>query len=454
MSGVSNAHLVLTGSRLSWSFIPSGRQLPRTPPLPNVTKHLTFCDEDLNEDTEPQLKMEADTRDQDGNNQNATFAFNKTGTKKENLSEPCDPNSMLKGMKGYLLTPSDLEFIEKMEKDKLVKKLQQDLEKVQRLLQNEMMSLELVCASRVQAQAVLENLPSCEDLTEWVKVALNMTSPSTDLTNLDSKSLLAMVTKENLQGVADKKGLELTRMKKMLANKKKKEAQERGQLEKQIASERLKIQGLMSQLSDLKSELSQQKEAYKDLELQIKTKDSPEIKAEEADTSEELQAAKRRGKGTTQAVKSTENLQGTKKQSRSTRSKPTDGKMDSRTSVEDDRADKNTSETLKTKRTPGAAAEEPTKSVKEARGPQKNGEKRESNSQESVGGRRKPARPARTTASRVKNQSHVKTGESHSTSQQAAPSQGRKQAAVAAGDAAEEARNTVLRRSKRIASRR
>lgn len=105
---------------------------------------------------------------------------------------------MLKGMKGYQLTPSDLEFIEKMEKDKLVKKLQvmlaclltaaaawlqpyfsdwfptivvycvdamgyfdcpqQDLEEVQRSLKNEMMSMELVYASREITQAVLENV--------------------------------------------------------------------------------------------------------------------------------------------------------------------------------------------------------------------------------------------------------------------------------------------------------
>lgn len=204
-------------------------------------------------------------------------------------------------------------------------------------------------------------------------------------------------------------------------------------------------------------------EAYKALELQIKTKEEPEIKAEEADTSEELQATKRRGKRT-QAVKSTEKLQAAKKQSKSTRSKPTDGKTDRQTSVKDDHANKNASETLKTKRTSGAAAEKLTKSVKEARGPQKkeargpqkNVVKQESNSQESVqavGGRRKPPGTTRTVASRLKNQSHVKTGDSPSTSQQAAPSQGRKQAAVAAGDAAEEAQNTVLRRSKRIASR-
>lgn len=38
--------------------------------------------------------------------------------------QPDDPNAMLKGMKGYQLTPSDLEFIKKMQQEKLLKKLQ------------------------------------------------------------------------------------------------------------------------------------------------------------------------------------------------------------------------------------------------------------------------------------------------------------------------------------------
>lgn len=46
-----------------------------------------------------------------------------------------------------------------------------------------------------------------------------MTSPSTELTDLDAKSLLAMVTKENLQRAMDEKRIELTRKEKMVASK-------------------------------------------------------------------------------------------------------------------------------------------------------------------------------------------------------------------------------------------
>ncbi|XP_074483539.1 uncharacterized protein LOC141763117 isoform X1 [Sebastes fasciatus] len=404
---------ILRDSRLSMNYIPSGRQLPRTPPLMSVKKELDFCNDDSNVDCEePEQNMEVYSRDQGDNNPNTTFDFNTIRTKKE----PDEPNSMLKGMKGYQLTPTDLEFIEKMKAEKHIKRLQGDLEEVQRLLKSEMMPLELACASWEKTQAKLENLPSCEDLTEWVKVVLEMTSPSTELTGLDAESLLALVTEENIQRATEEKRFKLARMKSMEANKREKEAKERGQLEKRIAGEQLKIHGLMSQLSDLKSEVAQQQETYKALEMQISTQEAPEIPAEEVDTSEELQAAKTqakgRGKGRTKAVKST----------------------------------------LKTKQKSGAAVEKPMKSVKEARGPQKKVEEQESNSQESVQavrGRRKPPGPAQ-----PENQSHVKAGKALSTSQQAAPSQGKRGAATTAGDAGEEAQSTVLRRSKRIASRR
>ncbi len=94
-------------------------------------------------------------------------------------------------MKGYQLTRSDLEFIEKMKEEKLIKKLQVtlafslaaaafdyklllgwhcadamgysdcpqgDLEVVQRLLKKEMMAAELACASREKAQAELKTV--------------------------------------------------------------------------------------------------------------------------------------------------------------------------------------------------------------------------------------------------------------------------------------------------------
>lgn len=191
-------------------------------------------------------------------------------------------------------------------------------------------------------------------------------------------------------------------------------------------------------------------EAYKALEMQINTQEAPEIKvvAEGTDTSEEPQATKsqvkRRGKERKKVVKSTEKLQDTTNQSKSTKSKHTDGKTDNQTSVKGD----HTSEALKTKQKSGAAAGKPTKSVKAARGPQKKVEETQESVQ-AVRGRRKPPGSAPTAASQPNNQSKAKTEEA----QQAAPSRSRQKAAVAADDAGEEAQSAGPRRSKRIASR-
>ncbi|XP_039997656.1 stress response protein NST1 [Xiphias gladius] len=459
---------ILKESGHKGNYIPSGRQLPRTPPLTDVKRHLDFGNDDPKGDREePRQNTEAGTRDQDNDVQNGTFDFNTPEPKTENTLETDNPNSMLKGMKGYQLTAGDLEFIKNMNEEKVIKKLQGDLEEVQRLWKKETMALELACASREKAQAELNKFPSFEELTEWTQAVLKMTSPLTELTGLDTKSLLAMVTIESIQKATDEKRLELARMGKAVEIKRKKEAKERGQLEKQIATEQLNIQGLMKQLSDLTSELKQEEEAYKALQMQIKTREEIKVEAEVEDTSEELQAAKsqvkRHGKERKKTVKSTEKLQDTTNQSKSIRSKRTDSKKASQTSVEDEHANKNNSETLKTsttkqtKQKSEAVTEKLTKSVKAATGPQKKVEEQESNSKESlqaVKERRKPPGTTQTTASQPKNQTKMKTGEAQSTSQQATPSRSRRKAAVAPNDAGEEAQNTGLRRSKRIASRR
>lgn len=52
-----------------------------------------------------------------------------------------------------------------------------------------------------------------------MKVVLKVTSPLAELEDVDTKSLLAMVTKEDVQRVVDDKRIELARMEKVVANK-------------------------------------------------------------------------------------------------------------------------------------------------------------------------------------------------------------------------------------------
>ncbi|XP_034006955.1 proteoglycan 4-like [Trematomus bernacchii] len=379
---------ILRDSRQSWNDIAAGRQLFRTPPMTGVKQELhLYTEYSSEEQVEPQLDMEADDNDQ-----NVIFNYNAIAPK----TEPEDPNPMLKGMKGCQLTQNDLEFMEKMKEDKLIKQLQGDLEEVQRLVSKELMQLELALASREIALADL-TLPSCEDLMEWVKAVLSMTSPSAQLADLDLDCFLDTVTKETIQIATEEKRIEIRRMGNMVANKKKREAKERGQLEINVASQQLKVHGFMSQMSNLLCELSQEEEAYKALEIRINTQEEAAAgmeadKVVEEEPQDLKVQAKTRGKGRPKAVA----FQEPANRKTKSRSKLADGKTDS------GKHDK----------------EKPTKSVKESKGPQKRVQKQEASSQEalqSVGGKRK--KPAAT-----KPKSGVKTEEAPSTTGREAPS--------------------------------
>ncbi|KAJ4924250.1 hypothetical protein JOQ06_000490 [Pogonophryne albipinna] len=343
---------IMRDSRQSWNDIPAGRQLLRTPPMTVVKQQLHFCTEDSSEEqVKSQLDMEADTAVEDGNDQNATFDAIVPKT------EPEEPNTMLKGMKGCQLTQNDLEFMEKIKEDKLIKELQGDLKEVQRLVSKELMQLELALASREKAHADLKmsDHPSCEDLMEWVKEVLSMTSPSTQLADLDLDCFL----------------------------------------------DTLKVHGLMSQMSNLICELSQEEDAYKALKIQMNTQEEEAagVEADKVLVKEKPQdpkvQAKTRGKGRLKAV----TFQEQAKSKTKSRRKLADGKTES------GKHDK----------------EKPTKSVKESKGPQKRVQKQEASSQEalqSVGGRRKKTEEAPSTTRR----------EAPSTTRREAPSTTRREA--------------------------
>ncbi|XP_007543772.1 uncharacterized protein LOC103131965 isoform X1 [Poecilia formosa] len=223
----------------SANHIPSGRHLPRTPPMTSVKKHLDF------EDMEP--VMPNSNAEADGDIE----VLGCSSLKMEN------PYTMLKGMKGYHLTPDDLNFIKKKAEDEYVKKLQEELAEIQALLKIDVKLLELALVSRATAQVTLSLIPSSDVLANWAKLVLRETSPS-DFTHLDTKSLLAVVKMEEIQRLTDQKKKVIAMMEATAAETCKKKAEERGHLEMQVANEELKIQELMRELTGLKSDLLQQ----------------------------------------------------------------------------------------------------------------------------------------------------------------------------------------------------
>ncbi|XP_016522530.1 uncharacterized protein LOC103131965 isoform X2 [Poecilia formosa] len=218
----------------SANHIPSGRHLPRTPPMTSVKKHLDF------EDMEP--VMPNSNAEADGDIE----VLGCSSLKMEN------PYTMLKGMKGYHLTPDDLNFIKKKAEDEY-----EELAEIQALLKIDVKLLELALVSRATAQVTLSLIPSSDVLANWAKLVLRETSPS-DFTHLDTKSLLAVVKMEEIQRLTDQKKKVIAMMEATAAETCKKKAEERGHLEMQVANEELKIQELMRELTGLKSDLLQQ----------------------------------------------------------------------------------------------------------------------------------------------------------------------------------------------------
>ncbi|XP_023185629.1 uncharacterized protein LOC111607671 isoform X2 [Xiphophorus maculatus] len=218
------------------NHIPSGRQLPRTPPLTSVERHLDF------EDVEPVMP---------NSNAEAGGAVEVLGCSSLKME---NPYTMLKGMKGYHLTPDDLNFIKKKAEDEHVKKLQEELAEIQALLKMDGKMLELALVSRATTQVTLSLIPSSDDLANWAKLVLRETSPS-DFTQLDTKSLLDAIKMEEIQRLTDQKKKMIAMMEATAAETCKKEAEERGHLEMQVANEELKIRELMRELTDLKSDL-------------------------------------------------------------------------------------------------------------------------------------------------------------------------------------------------------
>uniref|UniRef100_A0A8C7WXA5 Uncharacterized protein n=1 Tax=Oryzias sinensis TaxID=183150 RepID=A0A8C7WXA5_9TELE len=390
--------------RRAGNDIPSGRQLPRTPPMKDVKKILDFSDQDLDFKV-PQQNEESNAR---------------SGRDPETTADA--PHSMLKGMKGYQVTQSDLEFLKKMEEEKLIKKLQSEFKEVQTLLKKETMALEQAWVCREKEQAELNKFPSREELSDWVQVVLRMTTPAMEFADMDVKSLLAKVTVKDVQKAIAEKKKGVAQMRKSLSIKRKKEAEEQGRLEREIASHEMKIQKLMRELSELKSELSEQEAAFEPQDQPKKHKAPQEnLKMQDAKT-------KRRGQPRKEETR--QNEEPVDKGSGTRRTRPV-----SRSSGKEEGAPKNKSGATE------KSEEKTKKGAKAGRAKPKAVEEQKVNSHESVAGRGKLDEAAASTA-----RNHRKTN--------AGTPKPTLRSGKAVGGVTEEVQNVVLRRSKRIINKR
>ncbi|XP_054654914.1 uncharacterized protein LOC129194042 isoform X1 [Dunckerocampus dactyliophorus] len=285
----------------SLNFIPSGRQLPRTPSLIQVKQELDFCSEAPASD--PPLTPQEMTEGASGEQLDSKVSRTDANSGGADYSDP-----LLNGMKGYQLTPNDLDFIRTLKEDKQSKLLEEQLKALKREVTSETMALELALASREKARADLEKVsrgcllsfqvtlhlqshsdsgtfqvkhavintlirvlscfminaacqfPTCSELAELLKLVLRVASPVAQVSELDARSLLAMVTTGDVHVALSEKREAVSQLEKMVASQRKKDDKERRRQEKQLASNQLLIQRLISDVSELTSQLAQRDE--------------------------------------------------------------------------------------------------------------------------------------------------------------------------------------------------
>ncbi|XP_077455185.1 uncharacterized protein LOC144073317 isoform X2 [Stigmatopora argus] len=241
-------------------FIPTGQQLPRTPPLAEVKKGLGFKKEDQERSSVPFHHL---NEGGEGCHPNPRLS----------ISGPSSghTDSLLTGMKGYRLTAGDLDFMKKMLLDKQTKQLQGELEVVKNTIQREQKALDVTLVLRENVQTDLEKFPSSSELVELLKQVLEIVSPSVQALELDARSLLTMVTKEDVEKALSQKKKAICCMEKEKAWRKENSV-EKVQLESQLSDEQIAIEGLMRELSELQSKLAQQQVKKKIGKLDTRSK--------------------------------------------------------------------------------------------------------------------------------------------------------------------------------------
>ncbi|XP_019712088.1 uncharacterized protein LOC109507241 [Hippocampus comes] len=243
----------------SLHFIPTGRQLPRTPPLSEVKRRLVFINEDQKSHI---VAFHQDTEGDSGERPVPDeIEFNTSATKPA-LS--AYPDTLLNGMKGYEITSGDLDFLRKIQVEKHVKELRAELEVVRNVLQRELV-LEPMLTSSENVQADLDKSSSYSELVEHHKQVLGIMLSSVKVLERKATSLLAVVTKEDVDRAPSKKKKKkkkqqqqqaLSHMEKDIIRTKE-ESKETEQLVKQLVGCQMLIQQLTRNMSELNSKLAQ-----------------------------------------------------------------------------------------------------------------------------------------------------------------------------------------------------
>ncbi|KAM9829022.1 uncharacterized protein ACBT44_003071 isoform 2-T2 [Syngnathus typhle] len=207
----------------SLHYIPTGRQLPRTPPPLQVKQRLEFPNED-----EKSHIVEFKQGPEGGSSEHPDPDVFQVNDIKPVLGAFSD--SLVNGMKDYQLTASDQDFMMKMQVEKQIKQLEGELVELRNMLQTELV-LESTLYPGDNVQAELQKSSSYSELVAHHK--------KEDVDRAPSKK------KEKKQAISQKE-----------TSWRKEDTNEREHLAEQLVGHKTTIQQLMRDLADLKSKLA------------------------------------------------------------------------------------------------------------------------------------------------------------------------------------------------------
>ncbi|XP_049609266.1 uncharacterized protein [Syngnathus scovelli] len=231
----------------SLHYIPTGRQLPRTPPPFQVKQRLEFHNED-----EKSHIVEFKQDPEGGSSEHPDLdVFQVNDTKPGAFSD-----SLVNGMKDYQLTASDQDFMMKMQVEKQIKQLEGELVELRNMLQTELV-LESMLYPGDNVQAELQKSSSYPELVAHHKKVLGSLYSSVKVLELKAVSLLAIVSKEDVDRAPSKKKGKKQAVSQQETSWRKEDTNEREHLAEQLVGYKTTIQQLMRDLADLKSKLAQ-----------------------------------------------------------------------------------------------------------------------------------------------------------------------------------------------------
>ncbi|XP_049609267.1 uncharacterized protein [Syngnathus scovelli] len=181
----------------SLHYIPTGRQLPRTPPPFQVKQRLEFHNED-----EKSHIVEFKQDPEGGSSEHPDLDVFQVNDTKPVLGAFSD--SLVNGMKDYQLTASDQDFMMKMQVEKQIKQLEGELVELRNMLQTELV-LESMLYPGDNVQAELQKSSSYPELVAHHKKVLGSLYSSVKVLELKAVSLLAIVSKEDVDRAPSKK---------------------------------------------------------------------------------------------------------------------------------------------------------------------------------------------------------------------------------------------------------